>query len=118
MRIIHSENIYGLDIDAETRCLHWHSDLDIVAIKFKCCGRWYPCYECHESVAGHEPRIWPTGERGEKAVLCGKCGYQLSINEYLQSGAQCTVCKSAFNPGCARHYDLYFEMPGTSPAEA
>lgn len=44
-----------------------------------------------------------------KAILCGHCQNELSINEYLNSGNVCQVCKANFNPGCAEHYDLYFE---------
>lgn len=109
MREIYGEKVYGVDVDVETRCAHWHSELDIIAIKFKCCGRWYPCFDCHAAIADHEPQTWPTVERGEKAILCGKCGYQLSIAEYFACGSSCPTCDAGFNPGCAKHYSLYFE---------
>ncbi|MFT3744061.1 MAG: CHY zinc finger protein [Pyrinomonadaceae bacterium] len=109
MRVIHGEKIYGIDIDAETRCAHWHSKLDIIAIKFKCCGLWYPCFECHAAVADHAALTWSVDERSEKAILCGKCGYQLSISEYFAFDSTCPQCGSGFNPGCAKHYHLYFE---------
>ncbi len=110
MREIHDEKVYGVEVDAETRCAHWHSELDVIAIKFKCCGRWFPCFECHAAVADHEPQTWPTDERGEKAILCGKCGYQLGIAEYFECGSVCPKCDAEFNPGCAKHYGLYFEV--------
>lgn len=109
MRIIHRENVYGLVIDAETRCSHWHSELDIIAIKFKCCGLWYPCFECHAAVADHVAETWGVDERDEKAVLCGKCGKQLKIEEYFACDSTCPECGSGFNPGCSKHYHLYFE---------
>jgi uncharacterized CHY-type Zn-finger protein len=34
----------------------------------------------------------------------------LSIHEYLACGNTCPTCQAAFNPGCANHYPLYFEM--------
>ena len=108
-RSIHSVEVHGVGVDAETRCAHWHSELDIIAIKFKCCGRWYPCFDCHAEVADHEPRVWPRDEFGEKAILCGACGHQLSIDEYLAADNSCTACSAAFNPACANHYDLYFQ---------
>lgn len=110
MRVVHKQNIYGLDIDAETRCAHWHSELDIIAIKFKCCGHWYPCFECHKAVADHDPKTWSVDERDEKAVLCGKCGYQLGISEYFACDSTCPECGGGFNPGCAKHYALYFDQ--------
>ena len=106
---MHGENIYGLKIDGETRCVHWHTDLDIIAIKFKCCGRWFPCFACHAAVADHEAKTWAEDERNAKAVLCGKCGYQLGIAEYFECDSTCPGCGSRFNPGCANHYHLYFE---------
>ena len=33
--------IYGLTVDNQTRCQHYHSVLDIIAIKFKCCDKFY-----------------------------------------------------------------------------
>ena len=29
--------VYGSIVDHETRCIHYHTQLDIIAIKFKCC---------------------------------------------------------------------------------
>jgi uncharacterized CHY-type Zn-finger protein len=107
-RKIHGHDVLGFSVDAETRCEHWHSELDIIAIKFKCCGEWYPCFECHTALAGHEPTVWSVNERAEPAVLCGACGHELTIEEYVSSGSQCTSCSSQFNPKCANHYHLYF----------
>jgi uncharacterized CHY-type Zn-finger protein len=41
--------------------------------------------------------------------LCGACGHQLTVNEYLNCNSVCPRCRSQFNPGCANHYYLYFE---------
>lgn len=108
MRVIQGHEVKGVDIDPETRCAHYNSDVDIIAIKFRCCGDWYPCFECHAAVAGHDPEVWPTSERAERAVLCGACGNELTIEEYMASGSQCTSCSREFNPKCANHYHLYF----------
>jgi uncharacterized CHY-type Zn-finger protein len=108
MRLVHGVEVFGADVDAETRCAHWHSDLDVVAIKFKCCAAWYPCSECHAAVADHDAVVWPVAQRDSKAVLCGACGRQLSIGEYLECDSTCPACGAAFNPGCTKHYDLYF----------
>lgn len=108
-KLIHGEIVVGADVDAETRCAHYHSALDIIAIKFKCCGRWFPCYECHEENAGHEPEVWAKCEFAAAAILCGGCGVQLTVDEYLKCESTCPHCSRKFNPGCARHYHLYFE---------
>lgn len=110
IEIVHGEQVHGVGIDAQTRCRHYHSDLDIIAIKFKCCGKWYPCFECHEELTNHEHNTWPLDQRNELAVLCGGCGYQLSVAEYLDSSSSCPECSSSFNPGCKKHYYLYFAL--------
>lgn len=102
-------NVFGKPVDNQTRCVHWHSELDIIAIKFKCCDKYYPCFSCHEEEADHEHQVWPKAEFDQKAILCGVCGNELSIKDYMASGNICPTCKSGFNPGCSKHYYLYFE---------
>lgn len=102
-------NVYGKPVDNQTRCVHWHSELDIIAIKFKCCDKYYPCFSCHEEEANHEHQVWPKVEFDQKAILCGVCGNELSIKDYMASNNICPHCKSGFNPGCSKHYHLYFE---------
>ncbi|VUC38077.1 unnamed protein product [Clonostachys rosea] len=102
--------VHGLEVTPLTQCSHWHSDRDIIAIRHKCCGRYYACISCHEALAQHEPAVWPRSERNAKAIVCGNCRGELSIDEYLSCNSTCPTCKAAFNPGCANHYDLYFEM--------
>src|SRR5262245_57900890 len=99
MNAAHEIEVFGMDVDPQTRCKHWRSKLDIIAIKFKCCGLWYACFECHTKLADHAPEIWPVNEFDEKAVLCGACGHQLTIDEYLNCGSTCPSCKAQFNPG-------------------
>ena len=107
-RHIHGEEVTGVDVDAQTRCAHYNSELDIIAIKFKCCERWFPCFECHKERADHKAETWPPEAWNEAAILCGVCGHQMTINEYMASNNTCPKCKAGFNPGCANHYELYF----------
>lgn len=107
---VSGNRILGNLIDKQTRCSHYHSTEDIVAIKFKCCNDYYPCYTCHLESAGHRAEVWRKDERMTKAVLCGVCGYEMTVNEYLSSSFCCPNCDAAFNPNCAKHYSLYFEM--------
>jgi uncharacterized CHY-type Zn-finger protein len=107
---IYGATVRGVDIDRQTRCAHYHGERDIVAIKFKCCGSWFACLHCHSELAGHAAEVWAKEEAGERAVICGNCGTQLTIREYLNSASACRHCKHQFNPGCATHHHLYFEM--------
>jgi uncharacterized CHY-type Zn-finger protein len=101
--------IKGKCIDEFTRCVHYHSFTDVVAIKFKCCNEYYPCFYCHEEETNHTPEIWKKAEFDTKAVLCGVCKSEMSIHEYLNSNNHCPFCDAAFNPKCSDHYHLYFE---------
>ncbi len=102
--------VYGQTVDNQTRCVHYHSQLDIIAIKFKCCKKYYPCYECHLESEIHKPQVWSVAEHNQKVILCGVCKHELTIAEYINSGNKCTSCKSNFNPGCSLHYHLYFQQ--------
>ncbi len=102
--------IKGNTVDEYTRCVHYHSSRDVIAIKFKCCHDYYPCFTCHEEQAGHEHRQWKRNEFNEKAIFCGICKTEMTINEYLNSNNACPFCGTEFNPNCSHHYHLYFEL--------
>ncbi|MDN4606253.1 CHY zinc finger protein [Sporosarcina highlanderae] len=100
--------IRGSVIDEETRCTHYHSELDIIAIKFYCCKTYFPCYSCHEESGCGDHKVWPAEMFDEKVVLCGKCKDELTVNQY-KSGHGCPSCRADFNPKCRLHWELYFE---------
>lgn len=100
--------VYGPTVDDQTRCKHYHTGKDIIAIKFKCCNKYYPCYRCHEQCENHKITVWGKDEFEELAILCGVCKTEHTINEYLNTD-HCLYCKSAFNEGCQKHYYLYFD---------
>ncbi|KXJ87400.1 hypothetical protein Micbo1qcDRAFT_124458 [Microdochium bolleyi] len=113
--------VHGVDTTAQTQCAHWHSARDIIAIRHACCGEYYACISCHEALASHAAAVWRRADWDTtKAVLCGSCRAQLTIAEYLACESTCPRCQAAFNPGCARHYDLYFEKqdPALGAGEA
>ena len=103
--------VKGVSLDAETRCGHYHSPLDIIAIRMWCCGEYHACRECHDELADHPAAVVPVAAWDQPAVLCGACAAELSVRAYLDSGNRCPSCKAPFNPGCANHYHLYFERP-------
>jgi len=101
--------VLGPAVDDETRCIHYHSALDVVAIRFACCGEYYPCHLCHAEAADHPAEQWPRDARDERAVLCGVCGHELTIADYLVADS-CPACGASFNPGCHQHTHLYFDV--------
>lgn len=102
--------VFGVDVTEKTQCRHWHSDQDIVAIKFPCCDQYFACYDCHKEVADHPAETWPREKFPQLAILCGNCGEQLTILAYLECEDRCPQCAARFNPGCRLHRHLYFEV--------
>ena len=101
--------VFGIDLDAQTRCAHWRSPLDIVALKMRCCGTYYACRDCHDALADHAAEVWPKADWDAAAVLCGACGAELNVTQYLACDDRCPACAAPFNPGCKLHRRLYFE---------
>lgn len=106
--------VFGETVDDETRCVHYNTAADVVAIRFYCCLRFYPCHLCHAAAADHAARQWPVALWAEQAILCGACHHALSITEY-SAAARCPHCTAPFNDGCRAHAHLYFEAPSPSP---
>lgn len=103
-------DVHGLELDAQTRCVHWRSPLDIIALKMRCCGAYYACRDCHDALADHAAEVWPPAAFDAKAVLCGACGHELTVSDYLACGSRCPQCGAGFNPGCHKHRHLYFAV--------
>jgi uncharacterized CHY-type Zn-finger protein len=101
--------VRGVNLDRQTRCEHYQGPTDIIAIKMKCCGVYYACKDCHAALAGHEIRVWPQTEWDQQAILCGGCGTEFTIHQYLRSESRCPACGAPFNPGCRNHYHFYFQ---------
>jgi uncharacterized CHY-type Zn-finger protein len=101
--------VLGPVVDDETRCIHYRTPLDVIAIRFACCREYYPCHLCHAESADHPAEQWPADAGDETAVLCGVCGHLLTIAEYLDTDG-CPACAAPFNPGCRAHTHLYFQL--------
>ena len=101
--------VKGVKVDTETRCAHYHTEVDIIAIKFYCCQEYYACYYCHEELEDHSPEKWPKDKWEQKAILCGSCGEELAIHTYM-SASECPHCSHPFNERCSHHFPLYFDM--------
>jgi uncharacterized CHY-type Zn-finger protein len=102
-------HVFGIGLDPETRCAHYSSALDVIAIKMKCCGRYYACKDCHDALERHVTEVWPIEEREQLAVLCGACKSELTIRQYLDCSNICPHCQAPFNPRCRYHYHFYFQ---------
>jgi uncharacterized CHY-type Zn-finger protein len=102
--------IYGKPVDAHTRCVHYRTRKDVIAIKFNCCGHYYPCFRCHEECADHPAKVWPKDQWQERAILCGVCRTELTIADYRVS-LRCPSCSVEFNEACSNHAHLYFAVP-------
>jgi len=99
----------GVEVDAETRCAHYDTARDVVALRFPCCDAYFPCFRCHDAVTDHESQRVARESFGDPAVLCGVCGTTLSVLTYFDCEDSCPDCSAPFNPGCRRHRDRYFD---------
>jgi uncharacterized CHY-type Zn-finger protein len=102
----------GVAVDPETRCAHFGSDRDVIALRFGCCETYYPCFACHAAVTDHGAEVWPRSRFEEPAVLCGVCRETITATAYLDGADSCPHCDAQFNPGCRNHRDRYFEVSG------
>ena len=100
---------HGSLYDYETRCVHYHSVKDIVAIKFYCCENYYPCYKCHNEDVSHPIKRWPKETFNTLAILCGVCKTDHTIETYLKTD-RCPSCAAQYNEDCRTHHAIYFEM--------
>ncbi len=97
--------IYGIQLDQAGRCLHYHSEADVVALRCRQCHKYYACYKCHDESENHDFK--PADASDSVPVLCGNCMNQLTREQYEQGF--CPYCRHQFNPGCRLHHDIYFE---------
>jgi uncharacterized CHY-type Zn-finger protein len=100
--------VHGPTVDEQTRCIHYATPLDVIAIRFACCGEYYPCHLCHDETADHPSLPWPEGSDDVFAVLCGQCWSELTIGEY-RAATDCPRCGALFNPRCVAHHPIYFD---------
>lgn len=107
--VARSPQVYGKTVDEHTRCVHYSTELDIIAIRFACCKKYYPCHLCHGETADHTGQQWPREKWDQNAILCGMCWSQLTVESY-RSADSCPECAAPFNPRCAAHSSYYFEV--------
>ena len=107
--------VFGsLSDSSKTKCQHYNSDRDIIAIKLKCCQKFYSCILCHNAAEEHETMVWTVAEFDDKAIFCGNCESVLSIHNYLSCNSTCPLCLAEFNPRCSNHYHYYFDIKQTA----
>ncbi|MGT2887969.1 CHY zinc finger protein [Streptococcus didelphis] len=95
---------FGLDLDKETRCRHYHTARDIAALKCQTCQKYYACYICHDSLESHSFKASSKAEA--YPVLCGACRKVMSRLAYEKG--YCPYCSKPFNPKCSAHKAIYF----------
>lgn len=111
--------VRGVDLDPQTRCVHWRTGLDVVALRLACCAPYWACRDCHDALADHPAVPVPREDADAPHVLCGVCRSTLTVRRYhavlAADRPACPRCGAGFNPGCARHSHLYVEAAPPSP---
>lgn len=97
--------IYGIGLDSEGRCLHYHTKCDVVALKCNKCKEYFVCYQCHNQLQNHPFKL--VSKEDVAPVIRGSCRHFLTFAEY-KKGA-CPYCHHAFNPKCQVHETIYFK---------
>ena len=111
----HTITYHGVEVKSfgQSRCAHWHSPLDVLALQAPCCFKYYACASCHDEQEDHALQPWPTTTPLDTpGLLCGVCKRTFSIGVYLcQEGSPVcpySSCGAPFNPGCKNHWPIYF----------
>lgn len=107
---IKNQHVRRLEVSQHTGCLHYNSTFDVISIKCKDCNQYYACYECHIALADHPFGRWHPEEFDTKAILCGRCSAEMTIEQYLSCNSLCMYCKTSLNPNCKTHWSLYFVL--------
>ena len=45
--------LYGIDLDASGRCIHYHTRQDVAMLLCSRCRKYYACYQCHDALEDH-----------------------------------------------------------------
>src|ERR1700723_2096011 len=93
------QDVRGVNLDAQTRCEHYRGSTDIIAIKMKCCGEYYACKDCHQSLARHPIEVGPKSECAQTPSPRAPAPTELTINQYMHCDSRCPNCRAPFNPG-------------------
>lgn len=96
--------IYGQLIDEQGRCVHYHSQLDIIANQCNSCHKFYACFNCHNELENHD--FSPVSLKSEQTVLCGNCQQTFTYQTYSNL-SECSSCQAKFNPSCSLHAEIY-----------
>jgi uncharacterized CHY-type Zn-finger protein len=93
-----------------SRCQHYHSKLDVLALESSCCNKFYACVKCHDELEDHTLIPWHADTSlNRHALMCGVCEKTFSILSYTTKSSQCCpYCCAAFNPNCKKHWHMYF----------
>ena len=89
-----TSQINGLLVDDQSRCQHYHSPLDIVALKCFECQKYYACYQCHDRLEAHIYRAYPCQLKQDKVLICGVCRHEMTIEEYQDVEASTQLVQS------------------------
>src|SRR5215831_18222803 len=90
--------VRGISVTEQTQCVHYQSEVDVVAVRFKCFDAFYACIRCHEELA--DPR---------------RClGARASVRQMQSTAAAAAVrCRSASiaAAGAAVRYVVLLSIP-------
>ncbi|SQA00231.1 zinc finger protein [Staphylococcus aureus] len=101
--------VYGSLIDTETRCRIILPKKILLQLNLNVVINTIHAISAIMSLKKHAIKRWSEPSFNEKAILCGVCKHELTINEYMMV-ERCPNCQSRFNNRCKYHYHIYFEI--------
>ncbi len=103
-RISKMQHIYGIGLDNDARCVHYHTSEDVVAMK--CAVGKNIMHVTSVMMNWNSIPSKPPTSIPKKPALCGHCRKLLSYRQY--SAGKCPFCSHLFNPKCSLHHNIYF----------
>src|SRR5699024_7970441 len=101
--------LIGKLMDIETRCKSYVSVKDFMEIKFYRCNTFYTFFTGDREQVNHALGNCPKEKFNTKAILCGVCRTEMTIETYMNHNA-CPECGSVYNENCQLHYPIYFDV--------
>lgn len=96
--------IYGIGLDSEGRCLHYHTKCDVVALKCNKCKEYFACYQCHNQLQNHP--FEPVSKEDVAPVICGSCRHFLTFDEYKRELVRIVAMPLIRSARCTRPFIL------------
>ena len=91
----------GVGLDAQTRCAHYATARDVVALRFACCPAYWSCHRCHAELTDHPAVPVPADALDVVAAVrfAGQHGLRVEVGAGGLDGRRGHKCRGHPNGG-------------------